>query len=179
MARGTQDRSPAPTYERIAQVPGHRGRRGSWVTHTDLAVLAVAATGGGNHAFRVALGSMHHGVVRIAQAFLDVQVARERAGYDDTFDVPMVAALAFVDLARDAVSMSVALSDAGDPTCSQFLALAMGRSKSSGTGDAMTSSLRSTVPPPAALNPVHRCFLSATPRILPSKRIPRCDEPRA
>lgn len=97
-----------------------------WVTHTDLATLAVAATGGGNRALRVALGSLHESVVRIAQAFLDVQVARERADYDDTFDVSTAVALSFVDLVRDTVSMSVALSEAGDPTYSRFLALAMG-----------------------------------------------------
>lgn len=97
-----------------------------WVTHTDLATLAVAATGGGNHALRVALGSMHESVIRIAQAFLDVQVARERADYDDTFDVSTAVALSFVDLARDAVNRSLTLSDAGDPNYSRFLALAMG-----------------------------------------------------
>lgn len=97
-----------------------------WVTHTDLATLAVAATGGGNQALRVALGSLDERVVRIARAFLDVQVARERADYDDTFDVSTELALSFVDLVRDTVSMSVALSDAREPTYSRFLALAMG-----------------------------------------------------
>lgn len=97
-----------------------------WVTHTDLAALAVAATGGGNHALRVVLGSLDERVVRIARAFRDLHDARERADYDDTFDVSTAVALSFVDLARDAVNMSVDLSDAGDPTYSRFLALAMG-----------------------------------------------------
>ncbi|MCF6745501.1 hypothetical protein E9529_14720 [Blastococcus sp. KM273128] len=97
-----------------------------WVTHTDLASLAVAATGGGNQALRVALGSLDERVVRIARAFLDVQVARERADYDDTFDVSTAVALSIADLARDTVNRSVELSDAGDPTYGRFLALAMG-----------------------------------------------------
>lgn len=69
---------------------------------------------------------MHESVVRIAKAFLDVQDARERADYDDTFDVSTAMARSFVDLARDTVSRSVALSEAGDPTYGRFLALAMG-----------------------------------------------------
>ncbi len=97
-----------------------------WVTHTDLATLARAATGGGSPALRVALGSVHESVTRIAEAFLDLHDARERADYDDTFDVSTAVALSLAHLARDTVNRSFELSDAGDPTYSRFLALAMG-----------------------------------------------------
>ena len=102
---------------------------GRWLNRrivATIASLAVAATGGGNQALRVALGSLDERVVRIARAFLDVQVARERADYDDTFDVSTAVALSIADLARDTVKRSVELSDAGDPTYGRFLALAMG-----------------------------------------------------
>ena len=97
-----------------------------WVTHTDLATLARAATGGGSPALRVALGWMNEEVVRIAEAFLDLHDARERADYDDTFDVSAAVVLSLADLARDSVNRSVRMIDAGDPTYNRFLALAMG-----------------------------------------------------
>lgn len=100
-----------------------------WVTHTDLASLASAATttaGGGGKALKLALGSVHPDVTRIAQAFVDLQDARHGADYDDRFDVSKALALTYVDLARDAVRRSGTLIVAGEPTYNRFLALAMG-----------------------------------------------------
>ncbi|WP_143087197.1 hypothetical protein [Geodermatophilus ruber] len=100
-----------------------------WITHTDLADLTTAVatgTGRGAKALKLALGVVHPDVTRIAQAFVDLQDARHRADYDDTFDVSKAVALSFVDLAGDAVRRSGALIDADDATYSRFLALAMG-----------------------------------------------------
>lgn len=97
-----------------------------WVTHTDLEVLARAATGSGNEALKLALGPLHPDVARIAQNFRDLQDARHSADYDDTYDVSKAAALGHAYLARDAVERSRALVRAQDPTYARFLALIMG-----------------------------------------------------
>lgn len=97
-----------------------------WITHTDLAALADAANSRGNKALIGTLAPVDARLADVAQNFVDLQVVRHRADYDDFFDVSKAAALSYADAARSAVTDADALWGSKDASYLRFLGLAVG-----------------------------------------------------
>lgn len=99
-----------------------------WIEHGDLRKLAEQALKPNTPIAR-ALGPLNADVQRIAQDFIDLQDARHRADYDDTYDITKALAIGQADTARNLVGLSGRLSAAGDPDWTRFLRLALGSVK--------------------------------------------------
>lgn len=99
-----------------------------WFGHNDLRRLAEAVTGpGGKHrAISPVLGDVHSDVVRVAEAFVALQEARERADYDHNYDVRRRDARYYVAQARDAVATARRLYQDQEPSYVRFLRLMVG-----------------------------------------------------
>lgn len=97
-----------------------------WISHTELAQLADAANGIGNRALQVALRPVDSRLADLSQIFVDLQVARHDADYNDLFDVTREEALLAVDSARRAVTLANELFMQSEPSYLRFLGLAFG-----------------------------------------------------
>jgi hypothetical protein len=89
-----------------------------WFGHNDLRRLAEAVnkTGSKHRAISPVLGDVHPDVVRVTEAFVALQGARERADYDPLY----------VAQARDAVAMARRLYGDREPSYVRFLRLMVG-----------------------------------------------------
>ena len=97
-----------------------------WITHTELAQLANAANGIGNQALRSALNPVDPRLADLAQIFLDLQVARHDADYNDLFDVNREQAVLAADSAKKAVDLANVLFKEQDASYQRFLGPAFG-----------------------------------------------------
>lgn len=73
-----------------------------------------------------ALGPVNDDVRRVAEGFVNLQVARHLADYDDMYEVTRALAIGQAGTARDLVERVGRLSADGDPDWTRFLRLALG-----------------------------------------------------
>lgn len=101
------------------------------MTHTDLAELSKAASGGngGKQALKVALGTVDPKLAAIGDAFVGLQDQRHGADYDDDYVIDRASALAYVDDARQAITNADMLWREAEPSYQRFLGLAVGAVK--------------------------------------------------
>ena len=97
-----------------------------WITHTELAQLANAANGVGNQALQAALVPVDPRVADLAQMFIDLQVARHDADYDDAYDVSRNEAVLAANAAERAVTLANELFADQDSSYLRFLGLSFG-----------------------------------------------------
>ena len=100
-----------------------------WIAHTDLRQLATAVTGTGNNALREVFDSASPRLRFLADAYVELQDARELADYDSTYDVSKPVAVKHVQTARQAVVTARYLSATRDPSYVLFLRLMVGSVK--------------------------------------------------
>lgn len=105
-----------------------RHQASRWFAHTDIKLLAEAATGGKSTVAPV-LGSPHTDLVRVAEAFLSLQEARHRADYDHTYGLRRRDALLLVADAEDAINRARKLRDRADASYRRSLKLMIGAVK--------------------------------------------------
>lgn len=110
---------------------GQRAQASRWFAHTDVRTLAaaVAPTGNATRALAGVLGTPHADVVRVADAFITLQDARNRADYDHDFEITRGDAAQLVATAADAVERVQRLVDSGEPSFQRFLRLMVGAVK--------------------------------------------------
>ncbi|MDV8001973.1 hypothetical protein [Rhodococcus sp. IEGM 1408] len=97
-----------------------------WISHTELAQLADASNGIGNRALQAALSPVDPRLADISQIFVDLQVARHDADYNDLFDVTREEALLAVDSAKRALALANELFVHSESSYLRFLGLSFG-----------------------------------------------------
>lgn len=110
-----------------------RRKAARWFAHSDLRVLAMAATqaagGGAARAVASVLGSPHRDLADLAHTFIALQDQRYGADYDHEYAISRSAALTHIDGAVDAVETARRLARAGDRSYQRFLRLMVGSVK--------------------------------------------------
>lgn len=120
------------TGELCGVMPARAARRqrvSRWFAHTDVRMLAEAATGGGGGVGRAiadVLDQSHPDLASIATSFLLLQGARHRADYDHRYDLTRHEAVRLVEDAANAIERLRRLRRDGDPSVRLFLRLMVG-----------------------------------------------------
>lgn len=97
-----------------------------WISHSELAALANASNGMAKPALQSALHPVDPRLADLSQFFVDLQVARHDADYNDLFAVTREEARLAVESARRAVGLANELFEAEEGSYMRFLGLAFG-----------------------------------------------------
>jgi hypothetical protein len=123
------------TAELCGVAPADSARRwqaSRWFSHSDVRLLAEAATGGKRGVGRAladVLGPPHPHLLAVAEHFCNLQDARYLADYEHAYHLSRPHAAEFVDSAVEAIELARRLRQDGDATFQRFLRLMVGAVK--------------------------------------------------